>query len=565
MNTNEPDKRSDQADRPEAIQAPDELSDALIQRAFRGFTILALCIFGLGGAILFSRFGGEASTTEGSSGFGLVAERLGVDLQRNIDVPRLRLETNERVIVRPKKVETSSTLELDPASRPYSGGLTLIRGVNNGIELLLLAHWPNGNLSRWRIAEGGVLKEVRFTQERGVKESGWISMATVDINGDGLEDLITAGHGDIGCWLRGRLSGEFLWQADGCGLVVDGDSWVSSIEVLDANQDGRMDLWLNLMSRGPDGWGGKPNELWLYQGSRFKKASEFLNSQPPSRASHSSTLIDIDLDGTLEIVVANLKEPVEIWRQLRRYPFVESREFFGIPELPNSGQFLEYQGDGHREFIAVSGNQLQRMSFKKPTSVGEKPLDLGSLALSIPGLRQILKWDYDLNGVEELLLLGKCSQSTDLACHSRELLRHHGGPERWLAHASSPEFRMGEQIGLSILWDLDLDGYDDLIALGEDSKPEVFINGSDFGHHWFGIRSSENWRHASFEVTRSDGLTFRGVLGPMSQGRTSIAFGRKFGLADGFYISKVRVLHPRLGERVWTEPQPLNSWLVLGD
>lgn len=561
VDKDESNKRQELEDDARRLEAPEEFSDELIQRVFRLFTVIALLMFILGGVILFSRLSEDGFPRNGATGFGVVAERLGVGLQRNVQFPRLSPASASRVEAFPQKDASSEPLEIDPDSRRFSGGLSLIRGANERVELLVLSHWPEGQLSRWRLTEQGVLEQVRFTQERGVKDSGWISIATVDINGDGMEDLITAGHGDIGCWLRGRLSGEFLWQADGCGLVIDGDAWVSAIEVLDANQDGKMDVWMSLMSRGPQGWSGKPNELWLYEGRRFRKAPKFLKSTPPSRASHASALIDVDLDGTLEVIVANLDGPPEVWRQLRRYPFVESREFFGFPERPIKGEIVEYQPASQRELLTSDGNTLERLTYPVSATGTSSRLTDARVNSTMANLHQVLKWDYDMDGSEELLLLGDCEDTVQSICYCRDLLGRSDESGQWLTNLSTPDFRNGEKMGIALVWDIDRDGDDDLIALGDRDVPKVFLNQSDFGHHWFGVKFSEAWRHGVFEVTRSDGRVFLGVLGVLAQGRTKTGFSRKFGLSDGFYVSKVRVFHPRLGERVWVEPQPLNFWL----
>ena len=110
---------------------------------------------------------------------------------------------------------------------------------------------------------------------------GWTALATVDVNSDGYTDLITGGLGNVGCWLKNPASQTFIWQADACGLIVDGDAWVSSIETLDVNDDGVGDIWLNLMSRRGNGWVGKPNALWLSSNARYVRGADFLKSSPP--------------------------------------------------------------------------------------------------------------------------------------------------------------------------------------------------------------------------------------------------------------------------------------------
>ena len=114
-------------------------------------------------------------------------------------------------------------------------------------------------------------------------------------------------------------SQTFIWQADACGLIVDGDAWVSSIETLDVNDDGVGDIWLNLMSR-RDMVGSENLTLFGFRLTLVTcEGRTSLSRVPLTRASYASSLLDLDRDGVSEIIVSNLDGPIEIWRQIRAF------------------------------------------------------------------------------------------------------------------------------------------------------------------------------------------------------------------------------------------------------
>ena len=282
-----------------------------------------------------------------------------------------RLSADDGLSVRP----LASVTDVVDTSRSPSLTSQRWHGVNSHknelSELLTLTAWPSGRLGRWALDSDGLVEKSLATEE-GMPAQAWTALATVDVNSDGYTDLITGGLGEVGCWLKNPASQAFTWQADACGLVVDGDAWVSSIETLDVNDDGVSDIWLNLMSRRGDGWVGKPNALWLSSNGAYVRGADFLKTSPPSHASYSSSLLDLDRDGVSEIIVSNLDGPVEIWRQMRGFPLVESREYFGIEAvaLPQTAAltgairgrpFLALNAvDGPLTYEFVAANNAQR-------------------------------------------------------------------------------------------------------------------------------------------------------------------------------------------------------------
>ena len=336
---------SDKNEHSEQIEL-EELDDSVIRRGFQIFSGLAVLL--IVAAIVLTRE--NPIVTHDGKPTEMIGKHRGsvaVELRRAKKHPRLGDPQGFSVSTLVGGDENTSGNGVRK-TLAFSGGISLTAGRGSAVELVTLSHWPEGRVRRWGIHRQG-LTEYVFSAADKESMQGWISVASVDVDGDGLEDVVTGGLGLVGCWLRDGTDGVFVLQNDACGLVVDGDAWVSSVEVLDVNGDGQRDLWLNLMTKRLDGWLGKPNALWLSDGDRFRPGgNSHLRSEPPSRASFASSLVDLDRDGVSEIVVSNLDGPMEVWRQISGQPFVESRDYFGLAPIPQShGAVLvgELEGD----------------------------------------------------------------------------------------------------------------------------------------------------------------------------------------------------------------------------
>lgn len=121
-----------------------------------------------------------------------------------------------------------------------------------------------------------------------------------DINNDGLIDLYFTGNMvDNKLYLnKGNLRFEDITESSGVG----GDSrWYTGTTMLDINNDGLLDIYCSVGGK----FGSKENQLFVNNGDNTftDKAHEFGISDPSN--SVQATFFDYDLDGDLDLYVAN--------------------------------------------------------------------------------------------------------------------------------------------------------------------------------------------------------------------------------------------------------------------
>lgn len=539
-----------------------ELDESLIKRVFQIFAFLALAIVVLTLVLIFYPDDDVGELLASPQASDSDYDDLSVKAQRLQKFPRLSYPTNFRVMPLSPELSSDNGIE-QTETMTFSGGLSLVQTTASRPEIVSISHWPEGRLRRW-ILEDNALKEMRLAIQNGGKLTGWISVAAIDVNADGVEDLLTGGLGVIGCWLRDLETLSLIWQPDSCGLIVDGDSWVSSIEIMDVNQDGRSDVWLNLMTRRESRWLGKPNHLWIFDTDGFVDGTMFLNSEIPSRASYASSLYDLDADGVSELIVANLDAPIEIWRQIPGQPLVESREFFGVESDPSThGRILTGTIFGNPNLSYFSGTQLKSYSFAQHA----KGVPVSNFVLNGQWLARYADhwtwWDYDLDGQQDLLV-GRYSCEPDPpneGCSARVLLRAEPQSGALFHHYSSLKFQDVESFGTTLRWDLDHDGDEDFLVMRSDGELEVHENTSNLGNHWLGLSFGPRWQGARLEVHRSDGEVYREVLQSSNGGGMNQGLWRRFGLSDGRFISRIALTHPLFDKIDRVGAQPLDSWL----
>lgn len=198
-----------------------------------------------------------------------------------------------------------------------------------------------------------------FARATGPGANGWwTGLASGDVDGDGLGDIVAGAFGDLGLF-RASGSGE-LTPAPGSGLVpsgrpgarlVPGEArdaglaplWATSVALFDADRDGSLDLfvaryldldpvappleelgsgelalpcrWKDLpVFCGPRGMTPQANSLYrgTGSGSFVDMSSTWLAEE---RASYSLGVapFDADLDGDTDVYVANDSQPNQLW------------------------------------------------------------------------------------------------------------------------------------------------------------------------------------------------------------------------------------------------------------
>ncbi len=189
-------------------------------------------------------------------------------------------------------------------------------------------YYRDGQEQLWRIAPGEPPR--RYTAE-----DGWVSMqlfgmgiASQDLTGDGLPEVYLTSQGDNK--LQTLLSGPDRPTYRDIALrrgvtaaqpAIGGDALPSTAwhpEFADVNVDGFLDLFVskgNVFAQ-EEYAARDPSDLFLGQpDGTFVWAAADAGIVSYERA-RGAALVDLDLDGLLDLVVVNLEDPMRIWRNV---------------------------------------------------------------------------------------------------------------------------------------------------------------------------------------------------------------------------------------------------------
>ncbi len=154
-------------------------------------------------------------------------------------------------------------------------------------------------------------------------------VAIADINNDGLEDIFFSGN-----MVENKLylnRGDFRFEDITVSAGIQGDDrWYSGVSFVDINTDGFVDLYCSVNGK----FGPHNNELYINNGDNTftEKAADFGIDCP--NISMQSTFFDYDLDGDLDLYVANYPPtsfvaPVEYYHyMLENHPKFDSDQLF---------------------------------------------------------------------------------------------------------------------------------------------------------------------------------------------------------------------------------------------
>lgn len=250
----------------------------------------------------------------------------------------------------------------------------------------------------------------------------------LDLNGDGLEDIVSFGlvfppNGPGSAPLR------FLMQnADGSFSVVnpmaDGSDFMTThpryIEFADFNGDGIKDIFVVTHGYDTDPFPGERNGLLLGTGDgKYVDASG--RAPDLSDFSHGLAVGDIDGDGDLDVYIGNIygQQKVEPYLLINDGAGNFQIDRTGLPQVVKTGiatgtffttaDFTDLDGDGHLDLllggsvnasIVYWGNGSGRFS---DTSVTKLPSPAYSAG---PIVHEFLKYDFNGDGRTDLLLNG---------------------------------------------------------------------------------------------------------------------------------------------------------------
>jgi hypothetical protein len=189
-------------------------------------------------------------------------------------------------------------------------------------------YYLDGEEQMWRVAEGAPPR--LYTAEEGWQTIRiWgMGIASHDLTGDGLPEVYLTSQADNKLQTLTNGPGEPNYRdiALSRGATVHrpytGDVALPSTawhpEFADVNNDGFIDLFVSKgnVDAQPDFARQDPSNLLLGQGDgTFVEAAEAAGIVNFARG-RGAALVDLNLDGMLDLVEVNRREPVEVWRSI---------------------------------------------------------------------------------------------------------------------------------------------------------------------------------------------------------------------------------------------------------
>jgi hypothetical protein len=189
-------------------------------------------------------------------------------------------------------------------------------------------YYLDGEEQLWRVAEGEPPR--LYTQDEGWQQMQiWgMGIASYDVTGDGLPEVFLTSQGDnkLQTLADGAAQPNYLDMAIEAGVTAHrpytgGDVMPSTAwhaEFQDVNNDGLIDLFISKgnVEAMPDFAAKDPSNLLLGQSDgTFSESGEAAGIVSFARG-RGAAVVDLNLDGMLDLVQVNRRENVSLWRNV---------------------------------------------------------------------------------------------------------------------------------------------------------------------------------------------------------------------------------------------------------
>jgi hypothetical protein len=413
------------------------------------------------------------------------------------------------------------------------GGVAIFDYDGDGLQDIYVVHGPQitndrklvwhrnalyRNLGNWKFEDAA--------KRAGVDAAAWGSgVCACDYNADGRLDLYVTNFGR-NLLYRNNGNGTFTDVAAEAGVQLNG--WSTGCSFFDGSGTGRLDLFVagyveatldevlstkpSLLYRGgptvmtgPAGLPPRSDTLLRNNGpGRFTNATSSLKGLVPAYGFGVLTF-DADLDGRIDIYVANDSNPNFLFRNLGDGQFREAAMESGVA-LSADGRAQagmgvdagDWNGDGLPDVIVTNfANDTNTLYQNKGSGQFE---DVSEKAGLVSRTYKALGWgaaffDADRDGDLDLFfanghIFPQIDQYPDLQETFRQrnqlLINDTGGFLDASEAAGKALFTARSHRGLAV-GDLDNDGHLDLVVTAMDEAPAVLRNRTRTPHNWIGL------------------------------------------------------------------------------
>lgn len=410
-----------------------------------------------------------------------------------------------------------------------------------------------------------------------------MGVAAGDYDNDGWVDLfLTTYRGDDVLLRNTGTSFEDVTQK--AGIKADG-AWGTSAGFVDLDNDGDLDLWeVRYVNYTPENavktyhnrvmvystpvvYEAVPDRLLRNNGNgTFKDISKESGLTSAARKGLALAIGDIDLDGDMDVFVANDTNPNQLWINDGRGGLKENAQLFGVAysesgaELGNMGaDFSDVNGDGLLDIVCTTFQSETTSIYRQ-----EQPLLFREVSDSIgigETARARLKFgvdffDADNDGDEDLLVANghiedNISEYTDNITFAQQPTLYESlgnGNFVDVSNVAGPALQ-DKQVGRGVATgDLDGDGDIDFIITTNGGKPQIGINSSaklgNFVGLWLeGVKANRSAIGARVVLKIGNRSLQRQIM-PASSYLSVCDFRLLFGLANATVVDELTIYWP---------------------
>jgi hypothetical protein len=371
-----------------------------------------------------------------------------------------------------------------------------------------------------------VLGFTDVTEESGIRAEGYgVGIASADYDNDGWPDIFLTNFGPNQLW-RNRGDGTFEEVIKKAG--IDDPRWNTGATFLDLDRDGLLDLFVGCyldfsysnhricrLPSGipgycaPEAFGAVTNRLYHNRGDgTFEDRSLEAGVQHEAGKALGVMATDFNLDGWMDIYVANDMLPNHMWINQRDGTFVNDALFGGTAinadgrsESSMGVDAADFDDDGDEDlFMTHLGYQTNTLYINdgngifddRTTSSGLGPPSVGRTSW---GVRF---FDYDNDGLLDLMtasgdvfvIEALVRKNDPFPMHQpNQLFRNIGsGAFEDVTAKAGSVFELSEVSRGLAFGDVDNDGDTDVLLENCNGRARLLINAVGNANHWLGLR-----------------------------------------------------------------------------
>ncbi len=371
-----------------------------------------------------------------------------------------------------------------------------------------------------------VLSFTDVTEASGIRAGGYgVGVTVADYDNDGWVDVFLTNFGPNQLW-RNRGDGTFEEVIKAAG--IDDPRWNSGATFVDFDRDGRLDLFVGCyldftyekhricrLPSGipgycaPESYAAVANRLYRNRGDgTFEDRSLKSGVQHDSGKALGVMAADFNLDGWMDVYVANDMLPNHMWINQRDGTFINDGLFGGTAvnadgrsESSMGVDAADVDGDGDEDlFMTHLGYQTNTLYINDGTGIFDDRTTISGLG---PPSVSRTSWgvrffDYDNDGLLDLMTASGDVFVIEALVRKKDPFPMHQ-PNQLFRNIGSSKFedvtkKAGSVFELSevsrglAFGDVDNDGDTDVLLENCNGRARLLINNAGNANHWIGLR-----------------------------------------------------------------------------